>query len=208
MQVIPAINEKTFKEAARKIKLVEPFTEWVQLDIADGTFTKNILWHNPADLDGLQTSLKLEAHLMINDIEKEVDKWLVGPIKRIIFHLETAKDPYAVIEKCKKAGKEAGIAIAPDISWTQLMPFCGKVGLFQILAVKPGLAGQKFMEDSVDKIISLRENCPSAIIEVDGGVNKQIAKKVSEAGADIISAASYVFGSDDIGKAIVELKSV
>lgn len=215
MQVIPAINADSFEEVKKRIKTVEPYVEWIQLDVADGTFTKNTIWHNASDLLSLKTPLKIEVHLMIDKIEERVDEWLLAPVKRVIFHLETSIEPHFVIEKCRKAGKEVGMAIGPDIPWTQLMPFCpstslgasGKVDLFQILAVYPGLAGQKFQEECLRKIEYLRKNCPAALIEVDGGINKEVAKKVAEAGADIVNAANYIFGAEDIKKAIEELRN-
>lgn len=208
LEVVPAINVDSFDEVKEKVKLVEPYVKWVQLDVADGTFTKNTVWHDSNDLLSLETPLNIEVHLMINNIDERVDGWLVTPVKRVIFHLETAKDPELVIKKCKKAKKEVGIAIGPDTSWTKLIPFCKKVDLFQVLSVHPGLAGQKFIEESVDKIKSLRENCPSAIIEVDGGVDKDVAKKVANAGANIVGAASAIFNSGDIKKAIKSLSLV
>jgi ribulose-phosphate 3-epimerase len=203
LKVIPAINADSFEEVKKRIKLVEPLMDsakggvnWVQLDVADGTFTKNTIWHNAVDLLGLDTPLNIEVHLMIDKIEDRIKNWLIAPVKRVIFHLEAGKDPYFVMQKCQEAGKEVGISIGPDTPWTQLVPFCDKVDLFQILAVYPGLAGQEFQEESLEKISALRKNCPSAIIEVDGGV---------EAGGNIINAASYIFNSDNIRKAIEEL---
>lgn len=206
MEVIPAINADSFEEIKERIKLMEPYVDWVQLDAADGTFAKNTIWHNAADLLSLETNLKIEVHLMVGNIEERIDEWLIAPVNRVIFHLEAAKDPYLVIDKCRKAGKEVGIAIGPDIPWTQLMPFCSKVDLFQILAVYPGLAGQEFKEESLEKIIYLRQNCPNCKIEVDGGVNKKVAKRVSEAGADIVSAANFIFKAKNIKKAIKDLQ--
>jgi ribulose-phosphate 3-epimerase len=210
MRVIPAINAKSFKEIKKRIKIIEPYCEWVQLDVADGTFAKNTIWHNAADLLSLKTrpSLNIEIHLMISGLEERIENWLIAPVNRLIFHLEAAKDPYFIIKKCKEAKKEVGVAIAPPTSWTRLMGFCNKVDLFQILAVYPGLTGQEFQNDSLDKIKYLRENCPSAIIEVDGGINKETAKKAAEAGADIAAAASYIFNSKKVKKAIEELKQI
>ncbi len=201
-EIIPAINTDSFEEVRRRIKLVEPFAEWIQLDVADGTFTKNTTWHEPEDLLSFETPLKIEAHLMINDIEERLENWLIAPVKRVIFHLEASRDPDFVIEKCRAAGKEVGIAIGPDTPWTQLVPYFGKVDLFQILGVHPGLAGQKFIEDNFDKIIHIRKECPKCIIEVDGGIDKATAKKAIKAGADIIVAASAIFSAKDIKKAI------
>ncbi len=213
MQVIPAINVDSFDEVKKRIKMVESYVNpaaggagWIQLDVADGTFTKNTIWHNAGDLLSLETPLKIEVHLMIDKIEERVMEWFLAPVRRIIFHLETSVNPHFVIEKCRKSGKEVGISIGPDVPWTQLMPFCGKVDLFQILAVQPGLAGQKFQEECLRKIEYLRKNCPSAIIEVDGGINKEVAEKVAVAGADIVNAANYIFGAKDIKKTIEELR--
>jgi len=212
LEVVPAINVESFDEAKEQIKMVEPYVKWVQIDVADGTFTKNTIWHEASDLLELKTSLNVEVHLMINKIEDRIINWLIHPVKRVIFHLEAAKDPYFVINKCREAEKEVGIAIGPDISWTRLMPFCPStslrtgVELFQILSVYPGLAGQEFIEESLDKIKHLRENCSDCIIEVDGGVNKEVAKKVADAGADIVGAASYIFKAENIKEAIEDLK--
>ncbi len=206
--LIPAINVDDFEEVEKRIKIVEPFVKWVQLDITDGTFTKNTTWHNPEDLLSLKTSLKIEAHLMISNVDERIENWLIAPVNRIIFHLETSKGPDFVIEKCKKAGKEVGIAIGPDTAWTQLVPYLNKVNLIQILGVYPGLAGQKFQEECFDKIIHLRKECPKCIIEVDGGMDKETAKKAIEAGANIIIAATAIFDKPDIKKAIEELKHV
>lgn len=207
-EIIPAINAEAFEEVKKRIKLVEPFTEWIQLDVADGTFTKNTTWHEASDLLSLETPLKIEVHLMINDIEQRVEEWLISPVQRIIFHLEASKDPDFVIEKCREAKKEAGIAIGPDTPWTKLVPYFKKTNFFQILGVYPGLAGQKFQEECFNKIMHLRKECPDSIIEVDGGMDKETAKKAVEAGANIINAASAIFGAEDIKRAIEELKNV
>lgn len=206
VKIIPAINADNFEEIKKKIKLVESYVSWVQLDVADGTFTKNILWHNPKDLLNLETNLNIEAHLMINGIEKKVDEWLVPQVKRIIFHIETAVDPDLVIKKIQYAGKEAGIAVGPDGSWTQLAHHKSKINFFQILGVFPGLTGQKINERTYKQVREMKKFCKGCIIEVDGGVSKDNAKKLADAGADILVAASAIF-SGDIKKNIEELKN-
>ncbi len=209
-KIIPAINAKTIEEITQKIKLIELYSDWVQLDVADGTFTKNTLWHNPKDLLNLETNLNIEAHLMINGIEKKVDEWFIPQVKRIIFHIETAVNPDLVIKKIQDAGKEAGMAAGPDGRWTDIAHFKNKVNFFQILAVRPGLPGQQTDENIYENIRQLKKFCKSCIIEVDGGVNKDNAKKLADAGADILVAASAIFsakGEGDIKKNIDELKN-
>ncbi|MFH1979200.1 MAG: ribulose-phosphate 3-epimerase [Patescibacteria group bacterium] len=208
MQVVPIINVETLEEVQERLNLVEPFVDWAQIDISDGTFNEVLVWNNPKELKQIKTALNIEVHLMVSDLENKVEKWTEDPVKRIIFQLEASKDPHLVIKKCKDAEKEVGVSIGPDTSWTQLMPFYDKVDLLQILSVRPGPSGQSFIEDSLQKIQDLRENCPNATIEVDGGINKEIAKRCKEAGADIVSAASYIYKSKDIGRVIRELENI
>ncbi|MFH1326474.1 MAG: hypothetical protein ABIH48_03320 [Candidatus Falkowbacteria bacterium] len=207
MKIIPAINADNFNEIKDKIKLIEPYVDWVQLDVADNTFTNNTIWHNPKDLFDLQTNLNIEVHLMINDIESRVEEWLIPQVKRVIFHIETAKDSNLVIEKIKKAGKEPGMAVGPDGSWTDVAHYRGKVNFFQILGVKPGLPGQKMDENVYENIKELKKFCKSCIIEVDGGVNVDNSKALMEAGADILCAASTIFNGN-VKENIEKLKNV
>ncbi len=208
MEIIPAINADNFEEVVKRMRAVEPYCKWVQLDIADGTFTKNTTWHNPEDLVGIETSLKIEVHLMILDVEKRVENWLLPNVNRIIFHLEAVKDPDFIINKCQKAKKEVGIAIGPDTPWTKLVPYFKKADLFQILGVHPGRPGQKFKEECFDKIARVRKHCRHCIIEVDGGMDKITAQKAVKAGANIINAATAIFSAKDIKKAIQELSKI
>lgn len=210
IEIIPAINTNSFDEIKEKIKMVEPYVPltggWIQLDVADGTFTQNTIWHNSQDLLGLETPLNIEVHLMINDIDKKVAEWFLPNIKRIIFHLDASLDPNIVINKGKEAGKEIGLAVGPEESLLKAMHYKGKVDMFQILGVRPGLAGQKIEEETFERIKDLRKFCESCIIEVDGGVNKDNAKRLIESGADILAAASAIFNGD-IKKNIEELKN-
>ena len=206
VEIIPAINTEMFDEVERRVRLVEPYSSWVHLDIADGTFTKNTIWHDARDLVGFRTPLKIEAHLMVRDIDTRIAEWLQAPIARIIFHLEAVKDADFVFAKCREAGKEAGLAINPETSWTRLYPYFGKADMFQILGVRPGLAGQKFNEEVLHKIEKVRKNCPSCIIESDGGMNEETALKAVRAGANLIAAASAIF-NNNIEESFRKLKS-
>ncbi|OHA13638.1 MAG: hypothetical protein A2909_03140 [Candidatus Tagabacteria bacterium RIFCSPLOWO2_01_FULL_39_11] len=206
IEIIPAVNAETFEEVKNKIMLVEPYAGWVHLDVTDGTFTKNSIWHNASDLVSLDTLLNIEVHLMILDIERRVPEWLLPNIKRVIFNLEASHNPDFVIEKLREANKEVGISIAPATPWMRLKPYLDKVDLIQILSVNPGLAGQEFIKNNLDKIRHLRGVCPKCIIEVDGGMKVGVIKKVVEAGADIIVAASAIFRENDVKKAIEELR--
>ncbi|MEK7599014.1 MAG: ribulose-phosphate 3-epimerase [Patescibacteria group bacterium] len=212
VELIPGINADSFEEIAEKIRLIEGLADkfgikYIHLDAADGTFTKNTIWHNPGDLVGFKSNLKIEVHLMISDIDRRIENWLFKPIERIIFHMEAARDPKLTIQKCKDAGIEVGLAVKPKTSLTEIKPYWENVDLIQILGVLPGKAGQSMSPEIMDKIKTLRRICPSCIIEVDGGVNAENAKELASAGANILSATSAIFAGDDIKKAIENLKS-
>lgn len=117
--------------------------------------------------------------------------------RRVIIHLETMTDSVYILEKCKKYGAEAMLAIGPKTEVERLLAHEHDFKYFQVLSVFPGLQGQKFQESALEKIKFIRTHMPSAIIEVDGGMNLETAKLVKEAGADIIVSASYVFGGSD-----------
>jgi len=192
MMIIPSINAENFNEVEKKLRMVESLVTWAHLDIADGTFTQYVTWNRPEDLKNFKTKLNLEAHLMVSEVEKKINNWLIPEIKRIFFHISAAGNPDFVIDQCLKAGIEPAIAISPD----EQIKIMGKVKTYQILGVEPGPAGQKTLESAFEKIREVRKNCPGCIIEADGGMNKETAQKAAEAGADIIVAATAIFGKN------------
>lgn len=208
IDIIPSINVLEFADLKKRIKKVEPYTKWAHLDVSDGVFTKHVSWHEPKDLVGFQTKLKLEVHLMVDRPERAIDGWLIKPINRIIFHQEATKDHLLLIQKIRGAKKEVGIAIRPDTSWLKLFPYLTKVDMFQLLAVNPGPSDQEFSEEILHKIGHLRQVCQRCIIEIDGGVTPRIAKRCVKEGASLFVAGSYLFNSKNIKKAIEELRKI
>lgn len=207
-EIIPSINEEIFEGVKNKIKLVEPYVKWAHLDVYDGTFTPYSSWHNANDLLNFETPLKIELHLMIEDMDKRWGEWVLPCVDRIIFHKEAAHDPQFVLEKIKKSKKEAGIAIRPATDWAELKEFLKTADIVQTLAVNPGLAGQTFKPEILEKIKHIRDYNPQAIIEVDGGINLETGKRCVKAGANVLVAANYIFGSKNIAKAINNLKNI
>lgn len=210
VEIIPSINVSNFAEAKAKIKKVEKYVHWAHLDVSDGVFTKHVSWHEPKDLVGFKTKLKLEIHLMVGSPEKEIEQWLIEPVSRIIFHQEATRDHWLLIKKIREAKKETGIAIKPDTPWLKLFPYLGKIDVFQLLAVIPGPSGQKFDEEIFNegilhKLGHIRSLCKSCIIEVDGGVNKRVAARCVKEGANLLVAGKAIFEALDIKKAIKEL---
>lgn len=206
-KIIPAINSAAWDEVVKKIRLVEPFADWVHIDIADGTFTRNSLWHNSLDLVGFETKLNLEIHLMEREPEDRFSAWFFPQVKRIIVQQEVTRDFDFIANACHTNKVEAGISILTETHWAVLKPFLGKADMIQFLAVKPGFAGQKFDEHNYYKIKKTRALDSHIPIEIDGGVKVGVAKKCAQAGATHLVTASAVFDAVDIEKAIEELKN-
>lgn len=219
IEIIPTILVKSFKEVKEKIKKVEDYVDWVQLDIMDGIFVNNETWpyfakaskgkNNPKDLKKIKTKLKLEAHLMVNEPEKIIDDWL-EVTDRIIIHFESKITNRELgirdlIKKVHKAGKQIGIALNPETHPVVISPFLEDLDLVLFMTVQPGWGGQQFKEWILDKIKFLRGKWPNGNIEADGGINDENVKKVIEAGANLICAGTYIFNSKNIKQAIEKL---
>ena len=205
-EIIPSINAKTFTEVRQRIKQIEPYVSWCHLDVTDGVFSRHPTWRTPVDLSLLDTKLNVEVHLMVQEPEKVINQWIVKPIKRIIVHVEASRDIDFIIERCREAGIECGVAIRPGTPWDALVPWIKKVSFIQVLAVNPGPSGQPMSEEIIEKISHLRESCLSCIIEVDGGINPETARLARVAGANILVSAGYIFSHSDIAGAIKELQ--
>ena len=212
MQVIPAINSLSLEDAKKKIEIAANFSDWIHLDIVDGVFAPVKTWGSPQELKELTTNnqrptTNWEIHLMVENPEQEINGWLeTGLAKRIIVHLESLANFEDFLKQRGNYGAEIMLAIKPDTAVEQLLPYLKGFQSFQILAVAPGYAGQKFQMEVINKIKFLRKMAPSAKIEVDGGINPETAKLAKEAGADIAVSASYIFENSDPKKAYLNLR--
>lgn len=206
IQVIPTIIARDFQELKEKIKKVEPYIDWVQLDVMDGQFVENTTWNSPADLKNLETNLQLEAHLMIKNPEEYIDDWIESGVKRIIIHFESTDQLKEIIERIKKAGLAVGLAINPETSIGVVDDFIDQLDLVLVMTVQPGRGGQSILEETLDKIKNLRTKYRNVNIEVDGGINSETAPKVIQVGANLLASGSAIFKSEDIEETIKKLK--
>ena len=215
LEVIPAIN-CAFGDTAcaeGKVAIVAPFAKWAHIDVADGKFTYNKTWGDPAAIAKLKTehpNLNFEIHLMIEDPEQVLPAWFASGVTRVIVHIETFDSASAgrMIEAAKTAGAQIMFALNPETPIENMQPYFRICNEFQALAVHPGLAGQKFLPLVLEKVKFLRAQAPNAVIEVDGGVNLETAKLSREAGATIVASASCVFESVDPAVSYDELREI
>jgi ribulose-phosphate 3-epimerase len=211
MEIIPAIIPKDLEEIKAKIKLVEPYAKAVQVDVSDGKFTTMKTWNAPGQLKDIQTPLEIEAHLMISEPEKGIEEWLASGVKRILIHYESTGNLPAVLDKIQAAGLEAGIVLklqTPiDVLDNIEISKYRNISVIQLMGISEiGYYGHPFSERVLPKIFSLRSKFPNFKIAVDGGINKETAKKAADSGADILVSGSAVFGAENPEKAIFEIK--
>lgn len=223
VEIIPAINAENWETVKKRVELIAPYAEWVHLDVADGTFTRNVTWHNPDDLrsGGIPQSVRLEAHLMIADPGRKLEPWIKAGVRRVILHWETLR-PRGIFKGSARRNLEAiakvlqenwvefGISIVFRTNPKELEPYLDLLDMVHVLAVEPGLAGQTFRPEALATVRELKRMInavkPQVKIEADGGVNATNVKDYYLAGANIVAAASAIFGATEPHLALEALK--
>ena len=201
IEIIPAILSKTSADYHKKFKTIEPFTEWIQVDIVDNKFARN-LTVGPKEVASFRTLKKLEIQLMVDFIEDWIDPFVeIAPkanIKRIIGPYETARDPIGIVNHVRRHGIQIGFSINPDTPTSILQHVIDKADTVLLLSVYPGFSGQHFVYGVLKKIEELRQMRPDVVIEIDGGIEPGTARKCAEVGANMLAAGSFIFENDTI----------
>lgn len=212
--IIPGIQETAFPDIEKKIRIVEPYTEWVQIDVTDKTLTTNESFRDPNAFANLKTKVNLEVHLMIKDAYKKADEWITAGFKRIIAQVESDNPDQFVklvssgVERLAKSHAEVGLALDGPSPLELLLPYINTVDCVLIMMYKAGPSGQKFQPEQLEKIRILRKMYPNLPIEVDGGTSLETIRETEKAGATRFVATSAIFKSDDIEKAIKRLQGI
>ncbi|MBR4223372.1 MAG: ribulose-phosphate 3-epimerase [Oscillospiraceae bacterium] len=184
----------------------------IHFDVMDGLFVNNISYGLPVlSCVRRYTDMFVDAHLMIVDPIRYIQRFADAGADNITFHIEAASDPDAVIGEIRRVGKKCGIALKPGTPAEAVFPYADKVDMILVMTVEPGFGGQGFIEEMTDKIREIRTyldaHCPDVHIQVDGGINAVTSAKVREAGADVLVAGSYLFGAADMAAAVSSMRS-
>ncbi len=201
-----------FLHLEKDVEMVNKYADLFHLDIMDGTFVPNISYGFPVvEAIAKKAEKPLDTHLMIVNPENYVERFVKAGSAMVSFHLNATKDPDAVLAQIRACGAKAGLVINPDIPVESLFPHLKNCDYVLLMSVFAGFGGQKFIEDTYERIRTLKAeverqglNIP---IEVDGGVSPANAKALTEAGAEILVAGSAVFLAEDPATVISAMKN-
>lgn len=225
IEITPAILVQDFNELKEKLARLVNVTNLVQIDICDGNFVSSISWPmQKKDQASIETILNEEAglpfwqnldfelDLMVLNAHKQFDFFTRLGAKRIVFHLEaeTAENFKEFLESLDpylKDNIEIGLAINPTTEISKLDQFINHIDFVQCMGIDhTGFQGQPFDEKVIDQIKSLRIKYPELKISIDGGVNKQTAPLLVEAGVDRLVIGSALLNSYDLGETIKDFE--
>lgn len=205
--LVPALNassEREFVERARILRTLEP--PWVQVDVADGRFgvPKNVAY--PALAERELLGLRLDIHLMVQDVSAAVAAWGAIAPGRMTVHCEVLDDPAAALADIRSRGSSRGLALGPETLPDRVAPHLRGADFLLFVAVPPGRSGQAFDARILERIRAVRAENPSLDIGVDGGVISTLVPDLLKAGATTICAASAIFRAPDPVEAYWTLK--
>ncbi len=210
--VAPSILAADFGNLAKDIEMVNNSqAEWFHLDVMDGVFVPNISYGMPIieKINSL-TDKVLDVHLMIVEPDRYISTFKQVGADILTVHYEACTHLHRTIQAIKAEGMKAGVALNPHTPVSVLEEVISDVDLVLIMSVNPGFGGQKFIENTYNKVAKLKQMIYEAganvIIEIDGGVGVQNASKLVEAGADALVAGSAVFNAENPTEYIAELR--
>ena len=204
-KIAPSILSANLSKINREIKGVEEYADLIHVDIMDGIFVP------PTTIDAsfvktIKTKIPLDVHWMVHEPSDSYIRGFIGAgAYSITIHEEACKNPEKQINFIKKNKTKAAISIKPNTSLDKIKKYLGMVDMVLIMTVEPGWAGQKFIENTMEKVRELRKLKPKLDIEVDGGINPYTARVAYDAGANVFVAGTSVFGQKDRAAAIKEI---
>lgn len=212
--VAPSILSADFTRLGKDIEMLNASeADYIHCDIMDGVFVPNLSFGIPVIQQVHQIATKpLDVHLMIVNPDQYIDTFKAAGASTLTVHYEACTHLHRTVSKIKSAGMKASVCLNPHTPVHLLEDIIGDLDMVLIMSVNPGFGGQSFIENTYEKVRKLRAlidaKNPSCLIEIDGGVNYETGKKLLEAGANVLVAGSFVFGSDDPTNTISEMKKL
>ncbi len=212
--IAPSILSANFGKLYEEIEMINNSeAQWFHVDVMDGVFVPNISFGFPLMKPLKEKATKtLDVHLMIVDPDRYIKTFADAGAHVLTVHYEACTHLHRTLSEIKNQGMKAGVALNPHTPVSLLRDILPLCDLVCLMSVNPGFGGQKFIENTYNKIIELKaiivEMGLNTLIEIDGGVALNNAQLLVEAGADVLVAGNTVFGSENPTKTIAELVEI
>jgi ribulose-phosphate 3-epimerase len=212
--ISPSVLSCDFANIQRDVEMINHSdADWFHVDVMDGVFVPNISFGFPV-IAAIKKHAKkpLDVHLMIANPDQYIEEFKKAGADILTVHYEACPHLHRTIQAIKAAGMKAGVALNPHTPVDLLQDVIRELDLVLIMSVNPGFGGQKFIQNAVLKVEQAKNLIhrfgSHALVEVDGGVNLETGKLLVDAGADVLVAGSFVFGSANPIETIEKLKAL
>lgn len=201
--VSPSLLSADFLHLEDDVKMInESDAQWIHLDVMDGTFVPNISFGFPVmEAVAKVCTKKLDVHYMIDKPERYIQQTAKLGAMMMNVHIEATTHLHRTIQEIHNAGMKAGVTLNPSTPISTLEDIICDADMVLLMSVNPGFGGQKFIENTINKVKRLRklidESGSKALIQIDGGVQAETAPRLVTAGADVLVSGSYVFKAKD-----------